>query len=128
MEKIPDHLFISSSDGGLYDTRDPEWSLRPPLRAGYYGRSRDIATVAEFKASLRAGGFTSLGAYTIAYVTSDGACLCDDCARAEFRQIVAAIRDRDHSGWRVVAITHAGETDEQEYCDHCNRHIFGEGE
>lgn len=68
---------------------------------------------------------TDVGCYEIAYITADGACLCDACTLAEFRNCAEAIRDNDFwSGWAIGATTHEGETDEQVDCDHCGRTIF----
>lgn len=33
MKKLLPHFFVSSSDGGLYNTRVPGWHQLPPLRA-----------------------------------------------------------------------------------------------
>ena len=35
MNKLADHLFVSSTDGHLYDTRKPEWHKHAPLRKDY---------------------------------------------------------------------------------------------
>lgn len=122
-----DHLFISSADGCLYDTRADGWNKLPPLRPNYSRPHREIGTVADLKASLRAGQFTFPGAYEIFYLTADGACLCHDCVRREFRQIADAIRTNDlHGGWAIGATCHTGETDAEVICDHCGRVIFEE--
>lgn len=122
---MQDHFFISSTDGGLYDTRNPAWSTLAPLRANYSRHHREIDTVADLKASLRAGAYVWPGGYELAYLTADGACLCHGCTRKEFRQIAEAIRTNDlRGGWAVGATVDAGETDSEVSCDHCGRVIF----
>ena len=71
----PNHLFLSDCDGCLYDTRDPEWSKNPPLRANYAIHCGSIKSVADLKATLRAGGFAWPGGYPLYFVTSDGGAL-----------------------------------------------------
>ena len=38
---LPAHLF-ASDDGALYDTRDPNWSRKPPLRTVYGNASPSL--------------------------------------------------------------------------------------
>ena len=62
------------------------------------------------------------GGYPLYLVTSDGAALCVDCAKQEYKQIVYAIRHNLNDGWRVEAVdVNYEETDL--YCDHCNKQI-----
>lgn len=125
---MKEHLFISSTDGALYDTRVAGWNKLPPLRPNYERHHREIGTVADLKATLRAGPYIWPGGYEIAYLTADGACLCVSCTRKEFRQIAEAIRTNDtRGGWAVGATIHGAETDAHVDCDHCGRVIF-EGE
>lgn len=78
------------------------------------------------------------GGYEIFGVTSDGALLCCDCMRAEYRQIAYSRLHGLSDGWRVEGIDAAcnlepkdfieeGITREGDsfgyslnYCDHCN--------
>jgi hypothetical protein len=115
----PDHLFESS--GQLFDTRDPRWSSKP-LRAIYSQGNREIRTTAEYKATLRNGAFAWPGGYPLYLICSDGAALCFACGRKELRNILEAIRDKDQSGWRVVACDINYE-DSDLYCDHCSKPI-----
>jgi hypothetical protein len=39
---LPAHLFVSDCDGHLYDTREPNWSSRPPLRRHYQTHPRHL--------------------------------------------------------------------------------------
>lgn len=122
------HLF-ACSDGALYDTRVANWNKLPPLRPNYSRHHREIGTVADLKASLRAGPYVWPGGYEVAYLTADGACLCDGCTRKELRQIIDAIQTNAlHSGWAIGATVVLGaDTDATTICDHCGRTLF-EGE
>jgi hypothetical protein len=126
---LPEHLFVSSSDGGLYDTRVEGWNKLPPLRPNYERHYREIGTVAELKASLRAGAYAWPGGYEILYLTTYGDCLCDACVRKEFRQIAEAIRTNDlRSGWAIGAALTTAEVESFLACDHCGRVIFEDEE
>lgn len=115
------HLFVSSCDGALHDTRAPDWP-RHPLRANYQKTFSRIETVVQFKATLRNGQYAWPGAYQMYFITSDGAALSFDAAKAEARQIIRAIVDKDFSGWRVVACDINYE-DSDLYCDHTGEKI-----
>lgn len=88
--KKPDHLFVSSSDGSLYDTRKRDWSKLPPLRADYARIFRHIENTAQLRATLRAEAYPS---YQTVFHTDDWASLCGACVRKEWRQISPAIRE-----------------------------------
>lgn len=119
---MSDHLFTSSEDGALYDTRAAEWSRRPPLRAVYRRTFSTIATAAELKATLRAGCYAWPGAYPLYFVTSDGAALSFESVRAELRQVLNAIVSGANDGWRVVACQVNWE-DSELTCDHSGKPI-----
>ena len=53
-------------------------------------------------------------------LTEDGAILCRECCRAEYRQIATAYPG---DGWNVVGISNEGETDARVDCDYCGRMI-----
>ena len=60
------------------------------------------------------------GGYEMFAITSDGSILCHNCCYSEYYYIrTADIND----GWDVVAISSAQETEEPEYCSHCNKKI-----
>ena len=122
MTKLPDHLFVSSDDGSLYDTRVPQWHTLPPLRADYRRTFSSIKTVARFKATLRNGAYAWPGGYPMFLLTWDGAALCYDCSRVERRNIYSAIADKRDDGWRVVACDVNWE-DNDLHCDHCGKQI-----
>jgi hypothetical protein len=62
------------------------------------------------------------GGYPLYLVTSDGAALCCDCGRKEYKRIAYAIRHHLSDGWRVEAADVNWE-DTNLYCDHCNTQI-----
>jgi hypothetical protein len=112
-----DHLFISSCDGALHDTRAPNWSENP-LRPNYSRHHSTIASAADFKACLRAGCFAWPGGYPLYFVTSDGAAISFESARANLREIISALQTGDkRSGWHVCACEINWE-DSDLVCDH----------
>lgn len=130
--KLPSHLHVF--EGELFDTRKPNWTAQP-VRKNYHHAHREIATVADLKATMRVK-YAWPGGYEIVYVTNDGALLCDKCVRKNFRSIIDDIKQPvgSGSGWRVVASTYeavsadcAREVSEDllSYCDQCGKE-FGE--
>lgn len=119
MKTLPDTLAVGFDDGALYSV--PGWQI---VRPNYRRHHSRITTVADFKATLRAGPFAWPGGYAVYFITADGAALSFDAARDEFRQIATAIRDDDkRSGWRIVAATTTAYDDEPETCAHTGRTI-----
>ena len=119
---LPDYMMVSETDGALYDTRDDGWSKRPPLRANYRRGHRKIKSIADLKAALRAGCYTSLGCYPLYFIASDGAALSFDAVKAEIAQVMAAVRDKSRDGWRVVACDINYENSDL-YCAHTGEKI-----
>lgn len=115
------HLFISSSDGSLCDTRRKDWAEKP-LRENYQRQHSSIASLADVKATLRAGGFAWPGGYPLFFMTRDGAALCFDCVRKEFRQIVWDFLNDTSTGWRIAGCEVNWE-DSECNCDHCSKLI-----
>ncbi len=75
-----------------------------PIRTNYSQHHREIRSVADLKATLRAGPFAWPGGYPLYFITSDGEALSFEAARAEFRLLCAAIRENDtRGGWHVCA-------------------------
>ena len=62
------------------------------------------------------------GGYPLFLVTSDGAALCIDCGKKEYRNIVRSIRHNVSDGWKVEAAAVNWE-DTELCCDHCNKKI-----
>lgn len=113
--KRPEHL-RASFEGDLYDDRTGE-----VIRPGYAIHRREIDTVADLKATLRAGDLTFPGCYEIYFLTTDGALLCPDCVRENFQSCIWSIQTETSDGWRIVGITIDAEMDETEDCSHCGR-------
>ena len=59
------------------------------------------------------------GGYPMFAITGDGAALCKECCKSEFRNIVDSIHRDCSDGWKVEAIDVNWE-DSELYCDHCN--------
>ncbi len=118
INQLPGHLF--ATDGALYDTRRQDWTSAQPLRPVYKRHFAEISTTAEFKASLRAGGYTFPGGYTLAFITSDGCVLCFDCAEKEARLVLDSIRRDIRDGWQVAGLINADDCDGGITCDHCS--------
>lgn len=72
--------------------------------------------------SLRNGPYAWPGAYPKFFITHDGAALCHECTRKEFRTIADSTRHNSHDGWRIVGEDVNWE-DPALYCDHCGNRI-----
>lgn len=113
------HLFVSSTDGGLYDTRNKDWHKEPPLRKQYQYFRTNIQNVDQFKSTWRARHNAN---YPLAFQCSDGEFLCEQCVQDNMRQIINSIRGNHNDGWRVVGVgqCHGGGDEEpQDYHSHC---------
>lgn len=99
---LASHLFVSSCDGALHDTRRQDWTSHP-IRAIYSRTFSRINSTLELRATLRAGAHAWPGRYPLYFIASDGAALSFDTVRAEYAQCARAIRDNLRDGWRVVA-------------------------
>lgn len=62
------------------------------------------------------------GGYPLYLITSDGAALCIDCGKKEYRNIVRSIHRNVSDGWKVEAVDVNWE-DTNLYCDHCSQLI-----
>ena len=118
---MKDHFMISETDGALYDTRDSNWSKNPPLREKYSWHFRNIETVAQFKATLRAGQYAFPGGYELLFIANDGGAICFDCAKKEFHLIADSIRNGHNDGWRIVTCDMVDLYEDGLACDHCGR-------
>jgi hypothetical protein len=126
---LPNHFFISDTDGALHDTRHADWASIP-LRTNYKRAHRQIETVTDMKATLRHGPYAWPGGYPLFFVTNDGGAICFACGRSEFRCIADSIRTECSDGWRVMGCDINYE-DSSLYCDHCGKPIesaYGEEE
>ena len=122
MSNLPNHLFVSSFDGALYDTRIKNWPSQPPLRANYSAGHNNIDTIADLKAALRHGKRTQIGLYPLYFIASDGEALSFDAVRTELRNVMDSIATRSNNGWRVVACDINYEDDDL-FCAHTNKKI-----
>jgi hypothetical protein len=117
---LPSHLF-RSADGALFDTRAEGWS-RVPLRDKYEYHHNRIDTVAELKATLRAGAYAWPGGYPLYFICDDGAALSFDSVKENLPQVIYAIRHGLRDGWRVVACEINWE-DNDLTCEHSGKPI-----
>jgi hypothetical protein len=101
---LPAHLFVSDCDGHLYDTREPDWSGRPPLRRHYQTRPRHLRTAADVKAALRAGPYAWPGGYPLFFVAADGEALSFNAVRDNLREVLPAMSQPWDRSWRVVNV------------------------
>lgn len=119
---LPEHLFVSSTDGALYDTRVELWSRKPPVRATYSRTPRELKTLTDVKAALRAGPYAWPGGYQMYFITRDGAALSFEAVREQFRNIVYDFLHDVSTGWRVEAVEINYE-DGDLFCAHTNKRI-----
>lgn len=119
---LPSHLFVSSCDGNLYDTRDTAWYQKPPLRTTYKCSRRIIYTVADLKATLRAGAYTDWGMYPLYFLADDGESLSFDAVRSNLVSVMDSIQNKMNDGWRVVGCD-INYKDNDMYCAHTNEKI-----
>lgn len=127
-KRMPDHLFISA-DGHMFDLRVPDWALHP-LRIGYARPAREFPLTHAGSIALRAtirAKFAWPGGYELVFITHDGALLCGDCARREYRSIAWDRRMMADTGWQVTGVLLAEELENDEECDHCDRALTRSG-
>ena len=100
------------------------------IRENYSRHHSTIDTVADFKATLRAGPYVWPGGYPLFFITSDGGALSFESARECAYEIMHSIRHGINDGWRVVACE-VNYEDSDLYCDHSGKPIesaYGEAE
>lgn len=114
--------FFNHSDGSRVRVPTGKIGSVSLERAVYRMHCVEIASTRDMRATLRAGKYTLMGSYPVYLVTSDGACLCMDCARKEYRQVSYAVRHSLNDGWRVVSCS-VNYEDDQLTCDHCSKMI-----
>jgi len=124
--ETPKHLF-TGTEGHLYDTRRKHWEKKP-LRTNYKWTHAQIKTVADLKATIRAGQYAWPGGYQLAFIAEDGCYICFDCVKAELRNVIDSIQTNTQDGWKVVAVDNVDEHDHDydAQCEHCNK-ILAEG-
>ena len=116
-------------EGCLWRAERPETPYtQEVLRENYCLTHREISTVADLKATIRAGQYAWPGGYPMFFITSDGAALSFDAVEQEFSQVAYAVRHKSNDGWRVVGCdinyedtdlvcVHTGEPIESAYGD-----------
>ena len=117
--KLPDHLSVF--EGDLWDDR-----IKPSrvVRSNYSKHVRDIKTVADVKACLRAGEYAWPGGCACFFVTADGGVLSFEAAKKEFDQIAYSLRFKQpSSGWHVIGLGCTSGEDETPVCDHTGKEI-----
>lgn len=98
---LHEHLFVSSVDGALFDTRVESWAAHP-LRAVYKRTFREIDTSHQLRATLRNGAYAWPGGYPMYFIASDGEALSFEAVQAEYFQCAYSMRHRINDGWRIV--------------------------
>lgn len=120
---LPKHFMVSETDGGLYDTRQPGWHKSPAIRPRYALINRNCRDDTQaIRAAIRQG-YAWPGGYALFGITTDGAAICIDCMKKEYRQISYSARHRVNDGWRIAAIECAANCDGPVNCDQCSKSI-----
>lgn len=91
-------------------------------REHYSYHFRNIDSVAKLKATIRAGKYSFPGGYPLFLLADDGAPICFDCAREDFRELCHAMRHKENNGFRIVACEINYE-DLDCQCAHCGNRI-----
>jgi hypothetical protein len=121
VNKLAEHLFVSSCDGALHDTRMLDWS-KHPIRPDYARTFARINNSLQLRATIRAGAYAWPGGYQMYLIANDGEALCFDCAQTQYYQCAYSIRHGINDGWRIVGCDINYE-DPDLYCAHCSKSI-----
>lgn len=78
----------------------------------------------QVKAAIRAG-FAWPGGYRLNVIMQDGATICADCARAEWRRIARSAAHSLHDGW-APAGAEIHREGPAEVCAHCGKELPSE--
>lgn len=82
----------------------------------------EINSIADFRRAVRNGPYAWPGGYPLYWLMADGEACAFDVAKTERRAMLEALRDRDNSGWRPIALEINYE-DSELYCAHTGREI-----
>ena len=97
------HLFVSDTDGALYDTREANWPSRKPLRANFQRTFREIKSLSELKATLRNGQYAQGGYPIVLYIGfNEWSPVSFDGVRKDWKRIVSAMLDPYDREWHIV--------------------------
>lgn len=80
-----------------------------------------ITNQQDFLKALETKGYTDVGGYPLAFITSDGEVMSFESAKANQDLICEAIEDKSNCGWRVVACDVLWEG--EHYCCHSNKKL-----
>ena len=97
MKTLPSHLFVTS-EGDLFDTRNPHWASSP-VREKYCYTFREIKTPGQLAATLRAGASTFPGCYPLYFVTLDGEAVSFKAVEANPRRYFSELREYTSGRW-----------------------------
>ena len=116
--------YMTHDDGSLFRFDNPgQYGIAgKTIRENYARYHRTIDSVADFKATLRAGPYAWPGGYPLFFITSDGGALSFESARECAYEIMHSMRHDIDDGWRVVACE-ANWEDTDLYCDHSGKPI-----
>lgn len=95
---------------------------------GNCARQYSMANAADRPAIIARDLFAWPGGYELVGLTTDGAIMCADCIRANYRLVYAATISNDRSGWGICGVGAVGcnieatEGDDLTCCN-CNRTI-----
>lgn len=90
-------------EGSLWRAADPQKPFNQEvLRENYCYHHGIIRSVADLKASIRAGKHAWPGGYPLYFYTSDGAALSFEAVEENFRQVADSVRNKLNDGWRVI--------------------------
>lgn len=81
----------------------------------------EIDRIAQVKDMIRAP-YAFPGGYRKVLITADGACLCSDCVKKEFKLIAQESFDNSNCGFRAFGVDVNWENSEL-YCDHCGNRL-----
>ena len=110
---------LNEFEGDLFSEN---YSNSIPIRKDYCKHFARINSLSQVKATIRAGSVTWPGCYPLYFITSDGAALCFDCARKEFRQVAYDYLNNCRTGWRIEGCQINYEENNLT-CDHCSQQI-----
>lgn len=122
MATLPAHLSVGCEGELLRARRLPCFDL-VVVRKNYEWHHREIKTVADLKACLRAGKYAWPGGYACYFITADGAVLSFESVRKELTQVMDAIKTNSRSGWKVIGLGCTVNDDETPVCDDTGKEI-----